>query len=149
MIRRHSWSASLQNKMSDVKSVIEVLHKKAGFETVNHEHKPNQLRLMGRVHTNMMGHWKLVMHTLLSSQDSGWKVDLSKNYFLRGTKVFYAWRIIVQGEDYDGLVKVINGAPAPNRAEIMEVPLVGVSASRNSNRVFAGGTVPLHKLRNV
>lgn len=130
-----------QDELSDL------LLKKAGFETLEVGRKqPNQIRVMGRVHKGVMGKWKEAIHRLLAAQEGArWKVDISKQYFLRSGSVFYGWRLLFQGEDMESLLPevytVISDTPV---VELTEVPLVGASPDRNSRtNVGSVDKVPL------
>lgn len=127
-----------------LESLVQALYKKNGFEILSKDESPSQLRLMGRVHAPFMGQWKVTMQRLLAMQENApWKVDISKNYFLRANKVFYGWRLVFQAPDivalYEELTKTILAAPASARNEVTEIPLIGTH--RDPERVGVAGTV--------
>lgn len=120
---------------------INALKMKGGFETVNHTSTPGQIRLLGRVSKEYTPGWLIVVQQLLlRSGHGGWTIDVSKQYFLRGDKVMFAWRIIIQvagataentAESRLGEVaEVIGNSPKP-RVVVMEEPLPGVKGDRN------------------
>ncbi len=118
------------------------LVQKTGFEVVESTGGEKQLRLVGRVHRNFVGQWKLTMHRLLQREASApWKIDISKKYFLRTGQVYYGWRLIIQlspdtpgtvEEQFDDIIKTVDAAPSATRQEIMEIALVGASPNRNT-----------------
>lgn len=128
--------------------VLAALRAKTGFEVVSHnDANPHQLRLVGRVPADQgglnMNNWKILMYRLyLAMEQRPWKVDFSKSYFIqeRTKKLVFAWRVIFQGEHlgqhFADIVQLITTSPNTARADVTEMPLVGVSADRNST---AGG----------
>jgi len=66
-----------------------VLAARAGFETIEEQVGDNRVRFFGRVRPHNMPAWLAVMRTILiASGQSPWTADLSRQYFLRGDKVF-------------------------------------------------------------
>lgn len=121
-----------------VAEFAQMLKMRSGFELVSHTDTPNQVRMLGRVPNNMMESWKVIMHRLLTeSERSSWSVDISKQYFLRHSRLVYGWRIILQGQDVGSrlpeLSEVVSNAP---RAKVIveEQRLYGASANRNAPR---------------
>jgi hypothetical protein len=124
--------------------VFVALRKKAGFEVVSHnDANPNQLRILGRVPEDRgglnMNNWKILMYRLyLAMEGQPWKVDFSKSYFIKAEskKLVFAWRVILQGEGltqhYADIVNLITTSPISAPTVVTEMPLVGVSADRNS-----------------
>lgn len=115
-----------------------LLKLRGGYELVNHNATPTQIRMLGRVPKEMMGSWLLVAHRLLSvSEGAAWSVDISKQYFLRSNRILFAWRIILQGEDLDAqmiaLCEAISNAPRP-KTIVEEQRLYGASPDRNMPR---------------
>ena len=105
-----------------------VLAARAGFETIEEQVGDNRVRFFGRVRPHNMPAWLAVMRTILiASGQSPWTADLSRQYFLRGDKVFFGWRIIIQGtgvQQYLGHVcQVLNSAQMPAARQLEEVPL--------------------------
>lgn len=133
--------------MTTARELYTALQQKAGFEVVEVSEGPKQLRIIGRVHTNYVSQWKLAMHHLLTKeQESAWKVDISKKYFLRNDNVFYGWRLIIQAENvpahYAGIIQALQITSGGN--EVTEVPLIGASSNRNTRtNVGPIGKVPL------
>jgi hypothetical protein len=74
--------------------------------------------------------WLAVVQGLLQAAEleagHGWSVDISKQYFLRSSKLFFGWRIIVQGANLPAVLQkiteVIQRVP-PVTAQLDEVPL--------------------------
>jgi hypothetical protein len=126
----------------NIDKLKQALRQCGGFEVVQEEVNQGRLTILGRVHPNVMDQWKIAMHRLLTEQDKApWKVDVSKSYFLRGTKVAYGWRLIFRGvTDVAGLVSVVATTPASNRIEVKEIPLMGNHSPRVgfSDRVAVG-----------
>lgn len=133
-----------------------LLKSKSGFEVIEMTEEPSRLRLMGRVPVDKlsvnMNNWLLVVRDLLrgSQNQTVWKADISKSYFLRGPageeKVIYGWRVIFQGADiathYSDMTLVVRAAPQTSAAELTEYPLPGASPDRNSpNRGKGAGSV--------
>jgi len=123
--------------MSSASDLCAALAQKAGIEILEANESPKQLRLIGRLHKNFGDHWKLVVHRLLTAEVSlPWKVDVSKKYFLRSSKVFYGWRLVFQADGlaqhYASILQVVQAAPPPSRVMLEEVPLVGSSPNRNT-----------------
>jgi len=127
------------NKMEHL-SITKALAKKVGLEVVSMTNTDQQLRVLGRVHPNLLHDWLLVMQWLLTkSETTDWKIDLSKQYFLRGQKLLYGWRIIIQSENlskhYSDIVSTIMSVPSPVK-ELDEVPL---AAPPNRNALSGTG----------
>jgi hypothetical protein len=122
-----------------------LLQQKAGFEVVTKNSTENQLRILGRVPQARIASWLVTMENLLvAAGDSGWNIDLSKQYVLRGQKLVYGWRVIVQAESVKdqlaAICAVISNAPAI-QCELTEVALV---ASPNRNALRSGkGAQPI------
>jgi hypothetical protein len=94
-----------------------------------------------------MATWLKVMEQLLTAMDThDWNVDLSKQYFMRGEKLLYGWRVIFQGEEVaqhlDEIAKIVMSAPLAQK-QLDEVPL-GASPDRNALRAGKGAQ-PLNK----
>ncbi len=124
-------------------TVMHALAARAGFETVNKQHGPTQLRLIGRVQRAAVGGWLLVVHRLLqSSGTKGWTADISKQYFLRDNKLVFGWRFILQGENipqhYPAVVQLIASSPRA-RAVVEEQALPGASSGRNAPSLQSRG----------
>lgn len=127
------------------------LRAKCGFETINVSATDTQARFIGRVSPSQMGGWILVIHQLLSHAEQGapWSIDISKQYFLKGGRVVFGWRIIIQSPSIEAavpsLVAVIQGTPRTGGGETTEMPLIGASVNRNT--VIRGkGAAPSGKL---
>lgn len=131
--------------MSNITELVRALNQRAGFELVEQSLSPSQVRMLGRVPLDRgglnMNNWLIVIRQLLlHSRKAAWKTDISKDYFLLGDKVVYAWRLILQADVIDThlaeITQLINASPPTNRSEVTEMPLPGVTADRNS---MAGG----------
>lgn len=130
------------------------LNKKSGFEVVDHSESEGRLRLMGRQPKDRLGvnlnNWLLVVRSLLRrSPAAPWKVDISKEYFLRGEQVLYGWRLLFQGEDiashYEDIFAAIMNAEHTSRGELTEFPLPGgdiYQRGKNISSVREGGGGP-------
>lgn len=112
------------------------LSKKAGFEVVNSSGSSNQLRFLGRVQgAENTARWLVVVEKLLTkASESSLNLDVSKQYFLRGGKLLYGWRVILQSADLPADIQVLETIVrnAPSRVAVVsdEVPL---NASPNRN----------------
>jgi hypothetical protein len=109
--------------------ITQALNHKAGFEVVTSTPSNDQLRLVGRIPTNNIGTWLAVLERLLIyAEKAAWNVDLSKQYFMRGTKLLYGWRLIFQAEGVaqyaEGIAAIISQVPAVQR-QLDEVKLYG------------------------
>lgn len=137
--------------------IYAALAKKCGFEVVQDNETPKQLRLIGRCHYERWPFLLPVVHALLthSGQDTvAWTCDISKQYTLRDGKVLYGWRIIFQGDSlsrcYEQIVATINSAQRPARVELTSQPLPGYKPGQVRGGVNAkgkgsssAGTIPM------
>jgi len=117
------------------------LHKRVGFEIVGETVSPNQIRIIGRLPQPNMQNWLVVLQRLLlKAEQTPWKVDVSKQYFVKNGKVFYAWRVIFQAEEIathlEDIISTISTAPRA-RAEVDEVNLYA-GENRNALRMGKG-----------
>jgi hypothetical protein len=129
---------------TNLRDLQAALSRKTGFEMIEHNEGVGQLRVMGRQPKDRMGmniaNWLLVVRSLLQRSGqagSPWKVDVSKQHFLRGEQVIYAWRLIFQCDGaikghYDDIIKTLRSAPHTSKGEITEMPLPGASKNRNN-----------------
>lgn len=142
--------------MEAIDHLKNLLRDRAGFEVVDASSGASQLRLVGRVPPNASAQWVLIVHRLLvMSKKADWKVDISRNYFLKeltsGPKLFYAWRLIFQAgnveEQLQSILDAVNNAPRPARVELQEYPLPGAGKHRNEPKNGKGagsiGQMPL------
>ncbi len=126
------------------------LHRKTGFEVLEHTDGDLRLRLGGRQRQDRMNtnvpNWLLVVRELIrhaGKQSTPWTVDLSKHYITKGQPpndvLYFYWRVIFQvsegkiSDHFDDIIRVILAAPKVSRGEITEFPLPGANADRNSN----------------
>lgn len=139
--------------MTTSKDIHSVLQQKVGYEVVTNTEKVDQLRVVGRIHTDRdgrnMNNWILVMDRLFeAAYDRPWAIDLSKHYFKRGKgqPVVFGWRIIFQAaniaEHYADIVNLIHTAPVTARTEVTEMPMPGSMAHRNNTSGGRRGAGP-------
>lgn len=119
------------------KALEATLQARVGFEVIQQQVKENQIRFFGRVRPSHMPTWLLAMRALLlSTEGAPWSVDLSRQYFLRGEKLFFGWRIIIQSnniqEQLPTIISIIQSVQYV-QAQVDEVPL-HVRADRNALR---------------
>lgn len=119
--------------------LLVALKTKAGFQTVGAPtESENQIRIIGRLPSNQgIESWLLVIRQmLLTSEEAPWKVDVSKQYFLKGNRVVYGWRLILQAEDVASCLPAITqsvmSSPKPSRQEVTEMALPGAGPDRNN-----------------
>jgi hypothetical protein len=127
------------------------LRAKCGFEVADVTTSETTARFLGRLPKDRQGDWLLVIHRLLlDGAKRSWKIDISKSYFLRGGKLVYGWRLILQGGQpvsmLEDAINSVVAAPQTARAEITSAPLVGASIYRtqeiDGKGVGAGGGLP-------
>jgi hypothetical protein len=117
--------------MTTLPELLAVLHRKGGFEMVNHTVSPARLRLVGRVPKIHMSNWLVLVDRLIAASDGGrpWSVDISKWHFRRSQKVVFAWRLIFQAEEvekqYADILNVSKTSPGAKMVESDEVHLYG------------------------
>ncbi len=126
-----------------LEDLVRMLQMRGGFEVVNHQAAPNQLRLLGRVRNPSMDAWILVVNQLKSVEESApWSIDISKQYFRRGGKLMFAWRVILQAENveqcYAHVAQSVSNSPRA-RTIIEEQPLPGARSDRNAPSVANRG----------
>ena len=120
--------------MTDAEGVLNALHTRFGFEVLQPTIGEKQIRALGRVHAQHEDNWKVGMQHILSiAEGAEWSADISRQYFLRGGVLVYAWRVIFQGGDMAALaphiLATLNNTPRA-RVELMEQPLPGVKGQR-------------------
>lgn len=144
--------------MSTVRDLVNAIRTRVPFEPIDIQESSNQLRIIARIRPDgtsaPIDNWMNVMMTFfkrMAQPTCHWKVDISKQYFPRGEKVVYAWRVMFQAENLmtlmPNIIESVMTAPLTSRAEVNEVPLLGASANRNDTtggRKGAGvfGSVP-------
>jgi hypothetical protein len=101
---------------------------RAGFETIEEQVGDARIRFFGRVRPQNMPTWLAVMRDILiASSQSQWTADLSRQYFLRGDKVFFGWRIIIQGPEVqqhlNHVSQVVSATKTPASQQLDEVSL--------------------------
>ena len=135
----------------------QALRQKTGFEPVSEATTATQIRMVGRIPKNKTGQWLRVMERLLVQADSSpWNVDLSKQYFVRGGKLLFGWRIIIQAEQpeqyIEQLVSIIRSTPTVQR-QLDEVALHGnvdrsyLRGGKGAQPVFRAVVGPLAALQ--
>ena len=103
---------------ADWTPLYSILHKRVGFEVRSQSRSEQQLRLLARIPPNNMTKWLSIMNRLFEEEsEQPWSLDISKQYFRRGDRVIYAWRVIIQGPELEThlktLVRLIASAPQP------------------------------------
>lgn len=131
--------------MMEIADLTNALSKKAGYEAVNTKSQPNQLRFLGRVPQPLLPTWLLLVQRLLeASVGAPWSVDISKQYFMRGDKLVFGWRIILQGEAVEThlgtVVTIIKNVQRVSN-QLDEVPLYS-RPNRNSLSGTGKGAQP-------
>lgn len=133
---------------ASVEDLYRALHQKVGFEVVRADVTDRQLRILGRIpEKGRMPTWLETMQRLLARGHSArWDVDISKQYFLRGEKLLFGWRVILQAEGLASclpdIVSTVASAPQVSR-QLEEAPL---HASPNRNVVKRGkGAQPIDR----
>lgn len=134
--------------MADATKLFQSLKAKSKFEVVDHTLEANKLRVIGRIRDDQSGqsmqNWLIIARNLLLAQEKGapWKVDISKQYFLKGPddskKIVYGHRLIIQATDianhFDDIVRVVLGSKPAATVEMSAFPLPGASPDRNVGR---------------
>jgi hypothetical protein len=139
--------------MSTVAELFTALHRRAGFEMVAHTLAPTRLRILGRLPLDRQGmnmsNWKVLMERLLTASEQGrpWSVDLSKNYFKKGGRIVYAWRVIFQGDaiamHLTDIINVVKTSPGARIPEPEFVTLHGLPPDRNNTAGGKAGAGPV------
>lgn len=116
------------------------LLQRTGFETVTKAVAAKQIRVLGRVRDGGVPTWLRVVERLLLRADKAeWNVDISKQYFMRGDKLLYGWRIILQAEDINkhlsDIIQVIDSTPVAAGGENYYVDSDEVPLHGNPNRL--------------
>lgn len=110
-----------------------------GFETKTDTVTDRQIRLLGRVQAEGMATWLVLLESLLrvSGDSKLWTFDVSKQYFLRGNKLLYGWRLIFQGESLSQVMPEILALvrSAKPVQSLVDIPL---HASPNRNALKNG-----------
>ena len=107
------------------------LNQAVRFQVVQETPRKSQISIIGRVPKQGMDTWLFIIHHLILVTDSSpWSIDISKQYFNRGGKLMWGWRLIIQsgGGDFETEVRdVINqiGASPKARPILQEQPLPG------------------------
>lgn len=128
----------------ELNKLLTAFRSKAGFECTEHEIKPSQIRLIGRVPNAALRTWHQVVPRILKAHKPDWSVDISKAYFLK-PDYRYAWRVLIGGRDLPGavnaLMNIIEGLDGQRTVtELTEFPLVGYDPkTRNAKPGERGG----------
>lgn len=131
--------------MADVNQLFQALAAKSKFEVVEHSLGAHQLRIIGRIPADQMGqcmqNWLIIARNLLLAQENGspWKVDISKQYFLKGPegskKIVYGHRLLIQADGveqhFTSIISVILGSKPSSVIEVNSFPLPGTGRERN------------------
>jgi hypothetical protein len=126
--------------------LLEALHTRFGFETVNQNVGQRQVRVVGRIAPEYRRNWVVgIQHLLSQEQNRPWSVDISRQYFLRNGVVVWGWRLIFQHEDIAGMcadiIATISNAPRA-RFEVEEQALPGVTGQRTMMTSGGKGAAP-------
>jgi len=87
---------------------------------------------------------QLVQRLLALAEKSTWDLDVSKQYFLRGDKLVFGWRLILQGAGQEDLTALVAAISAVQRVQqsAEEVPLYS-NPNRNSLSGTGKGAQPM------
>jgi hypothetical protein len=137
--------------MATIDDLFAMLHKKCGFEVVNHTLNPDRLRVLGRVPRQGMnvGNYLVLVDRMLRAalQSRPWTADISDVYILKANKTVYARRWLLQGTGIeahlDDIIKVLMTSPGAQRPELEEVQLYGVLPNRNDTAGGRRGAGPM------
>lgn len=137
--------------MATVEDILRMLHKKAGFEVVNHTLGPNKLRILGRVpkQGSNVGNYLVLVDRVLTAMERGrpWSVDISDLYLKKAGKTVYARRWLIQAENlethFDDIITVLQSSPGTVRPELEEVQLFGLPPDRNNTAGGKRGAGPM------
>lgn len=143
--------------MSELQEVLTALTKRYGFEVVQPTLSTNKIRVLGRIQEAQERNWMVGIEHLLTVADGrAWNVDVSRQYFLRGPSLVYAWRLIIQAPELeqhvDDIVTTLNNAPrAKFQVEEQALPVRGRRSTMNANGKGASsaGTLPSILQRKV
>jgi len=118
---------------------------KAGYEIIQENVEPNRLRFFGRVRPSHMPAWLEIMQGMLvASEKAPWTVDISRQYFLRGTKMFWGWRVILQGDDVHSHLNQLSTLVQNTRILTRELNEAPLNAGPNRNALRNGrGAQPM------
>ena len=130
--------------------IVQALAVRFGFETVDVNEAPNQIRIIGRVVQAHTRNWLIGVHHLLATAEATpWNLDISRQYFLRDGSLVYAWRMIFQHAEVathiPQIVSAIAGAPRA-RFEVEEVAISQGPRTMMNERgkgAASAGTPPL------
>lgn len=125
--------------------ILQAMKVKAGFQALDVNEGKGRLRILGRVPqsqtTRNTLNWLIVAYRLLKASNQVYKVDVSKQYFIKNDRIVFAWRLVFEGNDlekyYEFITNVVKESPQTATFDLSEeVPLHGVAADRNNT---AGG----------
>ncbi len=120
-------------------ALLAALQNKAGFEAVDKHNSANQLRLFGRVSPQKMPMWlETIRSLLLASDRAGWNLDVSRQYFLRGEKLFFGWRLILQGNNIEQHISAAHAVVQQVRVAAREIEEVPLNARPDRNALRNG-----------
>ena len=110
-----------------------------GFESLQSSDGERQMRRFGRVRPQRQAVWLGAVEALLrSARDQPWDVDISRQYFLRGEKLMWGWRVIFQGDQLSQHIDGINAVVLSARPAVQQLEEVPLSVSPNRNQVRNG-----------
>ncbi len=142
-----------------LQQVLRTLQTRFGFEVVQPTISLTKIRVLGRIQQAQQRNWMAgVQHILLVAEKREWGIDISRQYFVRGDTLVFAWRVIIQAqnknlEQYaDDIITTFNNAPRA-RVELDEqaLPVRGPRSTMNSRGKGAssGGSLPSILQRQV
>ncbi len=111
----------------------------AGFEAKDSSVTDTRVRLLGRVAPEAMETWlRLVSNLLMQAGGASWTLDISKSYFLRGERLMYGWRVLIQAakveEVLPSVIATIRSSRVAPQVAVQEVPLNYGGASHDGPR---------------
>lgn len=113
-------------------NIYAALAQKSGFEVLEENETPKQLRISGRSHLDRWAFFAPVIYQLISASEkpgSPWTCDVSKRYIVHNQKILYTWRLIFQSPDlaaqYQNIVATIMSSARPARVELTSQLLPG------------------------
>ena len=105
----------------------------AGFETKDATVTGTRIRLLGRVAPESMAAWlRLVSGLLLQAGGAAWTLDISKSYFLRGERLMYGWRILLNASNIEdvlpSVITTVRSARLATQTAEQEIPVNAAGA---------------------
>ena len=121
--------------MATLPELLAMLHRRIGFEAVQHDMEAGRIYLLGRMHGRLPNALQLTHRLLLAAVNSPWTIDIAQVYLLKKGRLVKAWRFIIQSDDItssiEPILAVIRGTPEVQQPFTDVVPLPGATADRN------------------